>query len=130
MVRFKCVSAAVPLLAGFLLPGLSWAAAIAPVRHHHEGTAHAAHHEPAAASALALLHGHAHAAGVPDHEHRPLLSSPFRGAAPPPPARPDAVVSPCRDLPLGPHARLSGHGTQALCGTGPPPGSTLSVLRI
>jgi hypothetical protein len=87
------------LLASFAAPGLVWAG-VHGLEHHHEEEAaereHAASHCREAAPAVgALLHGHAHPEGVPEHGHE-LVSAPSLRLDPrpgvPPAGQPAAIV--------------------------------------
>lgn len=78
--RNRQLATALLLMAASIAPELLWAGAHA-VEHHHEAEAagHDALRCPAASRAAdALLHGHGHPDGVPEHEHRLLSSPPFR----------------------------------------------------
>jgi hypothetical protein len=99
---------------------------------HHEHDGEAAGHGPEwSGLAESLVHGHQHAEGVPEHEHRLLPSPTFR---PDPPQDPDtpvlASLEPAAADPLPPAGSASEPPGACLSGSGPPRLHLLCTLLI
>jgi hypothetical protein len=103
------LAAALLLIAVAAMPLWLWLGAHVLAHHEHAGE------QPAAGLAKALVHGHGHEDGIPDHEHS-LLSAP--------PLRPD----PPRKLQIPAIASLEAPGLERLTLSDPQPGSRRTAL--
>ena len=122
VVPRRRLAAALLFLALAAMPRLLWLGAHALEHHEHAGEAHG-HGAEWTGLAEALVHGHEHEEGVPDHEHRLLPSPTLR---PDPPQDLDAPATAflestdagrlarSGEAPWQPDTRLSGSGPPRL----------------
>lgn len=122
----KTLAAALLLLASSMAPKVVWAGAHW-LDHHGQGQDADSDRE----LAEVLVHGHEHADGVPDHEHRFLPSPTFR---PDPPQDLDVPATAALESLEGGQLPFSGappwRSATSLCGSGPPRLHLLCTLLI